>query len=112
MRYPAGRVTGGSGDESRTLAVRRYVSERHSIVKRRFTMIRPRYSLPLTAEQLDARKTMPRIANDWILGLPWCVDADVRRTEPLWREWCKTVPKHLYPDWMDTWADVKRKRGL
>ena len=76
------------------------------------TMKPLRYQLPLTHDQLEARKTMPRVTGDWIVGLPWCVDKDVRRTEPLWREWCKANPKHLWPDWLDTWADVRRMRGL
>lgn len=75
-------------------------------------MLRPRYSVPLTPEQLEARKSMPTDSHGFIVGLPWLADKAVKVLEPQWREWCASHPKHLWPDWCERWADVKRQRGL
>ena len=75
-------------------------------------MAQLRYMMPLTHEQLEARKTMPTDTHGYVIGLPWVVDKYVRAYEVLWREWLSKHPKHLWPDWVDTWADDKRRRGL
>ena len=72
----------------------------------------PRYSLPLTPEQLEARKSMPLDHSGAIVSLQCTVDKRVAAYEAKWREWAKTVPKHLYPDWFDQWPEIKRQRGL
>ena len=75
-------------------------------------MNHPRYRLPLTPEQLDARKSMPLDPHGHIVSLQCTVDRYVSGYEAKWREWLAGHAKHLWPDWVDSWADVKRQRGL
>lgn len=63
-------------------------------------------------ETLDAFRAMPTNKAGVIVGLPHTPDKDVPAQEALWRAWCAKTPRHLWPVWIDSWADVKRQRGL
>jgi hypothetical protein len=60
----------------------------------------------------DAYTSMPLNRAGVCVGLPHTPDAAVPAAEQQWREWCAKTPRHLWPVWVDGWADVKRLRGL
>ena len=59
-----------------------------------------------------AYASMPTNRAGTVVGLPHTPDKDVPAAETAWREWAKRTPRHLWPVWMDSWADVKKARGL
>lgn len=59
-----------------------------------------------------AYKSMPTNKQGVIVGLPHTPDALVPAAEQQWRDWCSRTPRHLWPTWINNWADVKRLRGL
>ena len=61
---------------------------------------------------LAAYKAMPLNRAGVCVGLTHCPDKDVPSQEAAWRAWCEQTPRRLWPVWIDTWADTKRKRGL
>ena len=69
------------------------------------------YRFPLSQEQIEARARMPLYGN-YIVALDFVHERDVAHQEGLWREFCRTTPKHLWPAWLDGWKDRKRVRGL
>ena len=68
------------------------------------------YRLPLSSEQAAARLRMP-LYRGYVVALDYVADHDVAAQEGLWREWCRTTEKHLWPLWLTGWADRKRIRG-
>lgn len=70
------------------------------------------YGLPLTADQSAARLTRPVTSFGAVVSLEYLPDKLVREMEPKWREWCSKYPRAVWPDWIDRWKDVKRRRGL
>jgi len=71
-----------------------------------------RYVIPLSDEQKAARLTMPKTASGCVIALQYLGDKAALAMEPAWREWCKVNPRRLWPDFLDTWADEKRRRNL
>jgi hypothetical protein len=71
-----------------------------------------RYTIPLSDEQRAARETMPKTASGHIVALQYLNDKVALAMEGSWRDWCKTQPRRLWPDFLDTWADDKRRRKL
>ena len=71
-----------------------------------------RYNVPLTDEQKAARETMPKTVSGSIVALQYLNDKTALAMEPAWREWCGKNPRRLWPDFLDTWADEKRRRKL
>ena len=71
-----------------------------------------RYTIPLSDEQQAARLTMPKTPGGHIVALQFLNDKTAVAMEGQWREWCRSNPRHLWPDFLDTWADDKRRRNL
>jgi hypothetical protein len=71
-----------------------------------------RYNVPLTDEQKAARETMPKTVAGSIVALQYLNDKTAMAMEPAWREWCGKHPRRLWPDFLDSWADDKRRRNL
>jgi hypothetical protein len=71
-----------------------------------------RYNVPLSTEQQAARLTMPKTVSGSIVALQYLNDKTAMAMEPAWREWCGKNPRRLWPDFLDSWADDKRRRNL
>jgi hypothetical protein len=57
-----------------------------------------------------AYTSMP-LVNGHAIALPFLEQRFALQMEGLWRDWCKSTPRHLWPLWLDNWADTKRRRG-
>jgi hypothetical protein len=60
----------------------------------------------------NAYTSMPLNRAGVVVGLVHTPDKDVPAQEAAWRAWCAKTPRHLWPVWIDGWAELKRKRGL
>ena len=67
------------------------------------------YTPPLTAEEVEARKTMP-LHQGFIIAL---TSLDHPREEYIqaWREWCRQTPKRMWPTWIERWAAIQKLRN-
>lgn len=70
------------------------------------------YRIPLTDDQRAAYLTMPTNRDGHVVALAFVPPGQVAEYEARWRDWCARTPKHLWPDWIGRWKDVKRLRGL
>ena len=57
-----------------------------------------------------AWQSMP-LHNGHVIALQDLEQREALRMEGQWREWCRVTPKALWPLWLDTWADFKRRMG-
>ena len=55
----------------------------------------------------QAYQSMPRNSQGHIVSMLYLEGRELERMEPLWREWCKRTPKHLWPSWIPTYAQRK-----
>ena len=62
------------------------------------------YRLAFTDEQAEARASMPRNADGFIVNLFYLPPKERATLEPKWREWARTHPRALWPDWLVSWA--------
>ena len=71
------------------------------------------YSLhkPWSEDVFAARAAMPTY-HGYVVALDFVNERDVAAQEALWREFCRTQPRHLWPSFLDGWKDRKRARGL
>jgi hypothetical protein len=71
--------------------------------------MRTPYAIPLTAEEVHARGTMPTTAEGHIVAL---THLDHPRPEYIqaWRTWCRAHPRHLWPKWIETWSLTQKFR--
>ena len=58
-----------------------------------------------------ARQAMPTY-HGYVVALDYVGERDVAAQEAAWREFCRSQPRHLWPTWLDSWAQRKRLRGL
>ena len=58
-----------------------------------------------------AHSSMPTTGQGHVVSLLYLEQREALRMEPLWREWCRKTPKHLWPLWLSRWPDHKRLRG-
>jgi hypothetical protein len=67
------------------------------------------YLPPLTDELSKAHQSMPKFrATGMVLSLFYIDDPRHRDDyEARWREWAKSTPRRLWPDWLERWADQK-----
>ena len=54
---------------------------------------------------------MPQL-DGYVVALEYVPHGRVREYEARWREWMTGTPKHLWPEWVGRWKNVKRLRGL
>ena len=62
-------------------------------------------------ETRAAYAAMPLYGNH-VVALDYVHDRDVAAQEAAWREFCRSQPRHLWPTWLEGWAQRKRLRGL
>ena len=59
---------------------------------------------------LDAFKSMP-LYGGYVVALDFVKPKDLPTQEDAWRDWCKRSPRHLWPTWLDGWADRKARKA-
>lgn len=72
--------------------------------------MRTPYTIPLTAEEVLARGSMPRTVEGTIVAL---THLDHPRPEVIeaWRNWCRTHERRLWPKWITTWSLTQKLRS-
>jgi hypothetical protein len=66
------------------------------------------YRLPLNAEEIAARETMPKTSDGFIVSLFYLPPGQRAALEPQWQDWVRGQPKHLLPNWWADWLEFKR----
>lgn len=70
--------------------------------------LHPKYRPPLTGELLEAYQSMPQL-DGYVVSLFYTPPSKVAGYEVQWREWIRTHDKRLWPEWIDRWAQVKKR---
>jgi hypothetical protein len=52
---------------------------------------------------------MPKNRFGHVVSLFYVLPNELHRLEGEWREWMRKHPKHLWPKWVGSWAEHKRK---
>lgn len=60
----------------------------------------------------QAYLSMPKNNLGYVIALQYLEPREALRMEPLWKEWCQSHPKNLWPLWIFGWKDYKRLNGI
>ena len=69
------------------------------------------YRTPFTPDEHQAYLSMPRTADGSVMNLFFVPLGQRSSLEDQWREWARGKPKHLYPNWFESWARHKQSGG-
>lgn len=64
----------------------------------------------LHPDYLKSLETMPRTAAGHVVDLHYVPPGQVAAYEAEWRKWCAAHDRKLWPAWLFTWAETKKRR--
>jgi hypothetical protein len=64
---------------------------------------------PWSPEVTSAYLSMPKNKFGHVVSLFYVLPNELHRLEGEWREWMRKHPRHLWPVWVKSWAEHKRK---
>jgi hypothetical protein len=66
----------------------------------------------LTSDRMLARLTMPTTKDGYVVSLFYVPKAQLPAYEAQWREWLSQHPKAVWPEWVDAWAEHRKREYL